>query len=134
MPSVRVPNFLPTRNGLQFTNSFPAGFGPDYTFKIAGQTITLGQASNGLCGGMVYTVRDLYQSGLLPPSDTTLPAQASPLFNYLVARLTHSFDWDDVNNYLSWIQMSDHDTLVSHGLAWHEITEGMGAYDQARPG
>jgi len=126
--SVRVPGFLPTINGLHFTNSFPAGFGPDYTFKVLGQTITLGDASNGLCGGMVYTVKDLFDTGLLPPADTALPAEGSPLFNYLVARLTRSFDEDDVNQYLSWIQMSDHDTglggiVVAHGLAWHEISE-----------
>jgi hypothetical protein len=72
---------------------------------------------------MAYTVKDLFDTGLLPPADTALPAEASSLFNYLVARLTNSFDEDDVNQYLSWIQMSDHDTLIAHGLAWHEIIE-----------
>jgi hypothetical protein len=79
---------------------------------------------NGLCGGMVYTVRDLYQAGLLPPSDTVNPAEGTPLFNYIVARLTNSFDVDDVTQYLSWIQTSDHDTAVfGRGIAWHEINE-----------
>jgi hypothetical protein len=120
---MRVPDFLPTINGLKFTNSWPPGTGPDYTFSVLGQTIKLGDASNGLCGGMVYTVKDLFDTGLLPPADTVLPADGSPLFNYIVARLTQSFDEDDVNQYLSWIQMSDHDTLLAHGLAWHEISE-----------
>jgi hypothetical protein len=124
---VRVRGFLPTRNGLHFTNSWPSE--PDYTVNIAGIKLKLGNATNGLCGGMVYTVKDLFDTGLLPPADTANPADGSPLFNYLVARLTHSFDWDDVNQYLSWIQMRDNDTrlfsiiLISRGLPWHEIKE-----------
>ena len=121
MQSVRVPLFQATRNGLHFTNSWPSE--PDYTLSVLGQNITLGDASNGLCGGMVYTVNDLFQTLLLPPSDTVNPADGTPLFNYIVARLTNSFDEADVNQYLSWIQMSDHDTGIAHGLAWHEITE-----------
>jgi FG-GAP-like repeat len=121
MTSVRVPDFSPTRNGLHFLNSWPAI--PDYTLSILGQNITLGSASNGLCGGMAYTVNDLFLTGLLPPPDTTNPAGGTPLFNYIVARLTNSFDPPDFLQYLSWIQMSDHDTWFSHGLAWHEINE-----------
>jgi hypothetical protein len=127
MQRVRVPLFLPTRNGLHFSNdTWPSV--PDYTFSVLGQTITLGNASNGLCGGMAYTVNDLFQTRLLPPADTINPATGTPLFTYIVARLTNSFDEPDVNQYLSWIQMSNHDTtvlgeVIAHGLAWHEITE-----------
>ncbi len=106
--SSSVPGFLPTVNGLPFVNTWPPG--PDYTFSVLGQNITRGAASNGLCGGMVYTVKDLFDTGLLPPAGSINPANGSALFNYLVARLTHSFDEPDVNQYLSWIQMSDHDT------------------------
>jgi hypothetical protein len=119
---MRVARFLPARNGFHFLNGWLAGT-PDYTFTVLGQNVTLGDASNGLCGGMVYAVKDLFDTGLLPPSDTADPASGTPLFNYIVARLTHSFDEADVNQYLSWIQMSDHDTDLAHGLAWHEITE-----------
>ena len=117
---------MPSRNGLHFTNSWPSE--PDYTISVLGHTITLGDASNGLCGGMAYAVNDLFLTRLLPPADTTIPAEGTPLFNYLVARLTNSFDESDVNQYLSWIQMSNHDTtvlgeVIAHGLAWHEITE-----------
>jgi hypothetical protein len=133
MQRVRVPLFLPSRNGLHFSNdNWPSE--PDYTISVLGQTITLGDASNGLCGGMAYTVADLYLTRLLPPAgpvdpaEGTNPAEGTPLFNYLVARLTNSFDEPDVNQYLSWIQMFDHDTtvlgeVIAHGLAWHEITE-----------
>jgi hypothetical protein len=79
MVSVRLPEFLPSRNGLQFTNSWPAE--PNYTLDLLGQRVTLGNASTGLCGGMAYTVNDLYQTRLLPPADTANPAEGTPLFN-----------------------------------------------------
>src|ERR1700680_3828794 len=50
MQSVRVLGFDPVKNGLHFTNSFGSGI-PDYTFRVLGQTLKLGDASNGLCGG-----------------------------------------------------------------------------------
>lgn len=128
MVGVRVPKFLPSRNGLHFTNSWPSE--PNYTINILGQNVTLGNASKGLCGGMAYTVNDLYQARLLPPPETVNPAEGTPLFNYIVARLTNSFDEADVTHYLSWIQMNDGDTLFGHGLAWHEINEEWPAIKQ----
>lgn len=121
MVSVRVPMFLPSRNGLHFTNTWPSE--PNYTISILGQHVALGDASKGLCGGMTYTVNDLYQARLLPPPATVNPAEGTPLFDYIVARLTNSFDDADVTHYLSWIQMPDGDTFFGHGLAWHEINE-----------
>jgi hypothetical protein len=121
MVSVRVPEFLPSRNGLHFTNSWPNE--PNYTLDILGQRVSLGNASQGLCGGMAYTVSDLYQARQLPPAQTANPAAGSPLFNYIVARLTNSFDAPDVTHYLSWIQLPDGDNLLEHGLAWHEISQ-----------
>ena len=120
--SVRVLGFDPSKNGLHFLNSFRAGI-PDYTFKVLGQTVKLGDASNGLCGGFVYTVKDCFNTGLLPPADAVAPAGGTPLFNYLVARLTNSFDEPDVNQYLSWIQMTDNDTILGSGISSHEINE-----------
>jgi hypothetical protein len=121
MVGVRVPEFLPSRNGLHFTNNWPSE--PNYTLNIFGQNVTIGNACKGLCGGMAYTVNDLYQARLLPPAETVNPAEGTPLFNYIVARLTNSFDAADVTHYLSWIQLSDGDDLLGHGLAWHEIAE-----------
>lgn len=121
MPSVRVSGFKPSINGLHYLNQWPNV--PDYQLNILGQNVSIGNASNGLCGGMAYTVADLFEAGLLPPSDTNNPPAGSAAFNYIVARLTNSFDYDDVNQYLSWIQMSNHDTWIAHGLAWHEINE-----------
>lgn len=83
-----VVNFAPSRNGFHFPNLFPA---VPYEFKWWGIPITTGAANNGVCGGMIYTVVDLYQAGLLPPADTIAPA-SGPLFLYLCQRLIDSFD------------------------------------------
>jgi hypothetical protein len=122
LQSVRVLGFDPQTNGLHFTNVFPKGT-TDYTFQVLGQTVRLGDAHNGLCGGFVFTVKDCFTAGVLPPADATQPAGGTPLFNYLVARLTNSFDPDDVTQYLSWIQMRDDDTILGGGISSHEINE-----------
>jgi hypothetical protein len=56
MAGVRLPEFWPSE--------------PNYTISLLGQKVTLGNASNGLCGGMAYTVADLYLARRLPPPDT----------------------------------------------------------------
>ena len=90
MPSNSVPGFRPSTSGLHFDNSFPSE--PDLTITLpGGQVIGIGDASNGLCGGMVYTVMDFFAAKLAPPPGTDLPAGGSPLFIYIVRRLFDSF-------------------------------------------
>jgi hypothetical protein len=91
MPSVRVPGFLPSTSGLHFINAFPHA--PAVEIPLPnGQTLGIGDAANGLCGGMVFTVRDYFEAHRSPPSDTTPPPEGSPLFEYLVGRLIASFN------------------------------------------
>ena len=86
-----VPGFLPSRHGLHFANRWPPGptvrFGP-FDPRIIG----VGDASAGLCGGMCYTVRDLFEAGVLPPADREPPANGSPRFNAVVRRQVQSLD------------------------------------------
>jgi hypothetical protein len=74
--------FLPSVHGLHFDNRWPAG-----TPVLLG----LGDAGNGLCGGMVFAAADLHRAGLPPPDDRDPPAPGTPLFRYLVRR-----QWDSV--------------------------------------
>ena len=53
-------------------------------------SLPIGDASNGLCGGMAFAVRDYFEASRPPPSDTTPPAEG-PLFDYVVQRLLDSF-------------------------------------------
>ena len=87
-----VPDFLPSTHGLRFANRFPPGptlrLGP-----IDPRWIGIGDAAAGLCGGMVWYVRERFEAGLPVPADTEPPANGSPLFQALVRRQVQSLDW-----------------------------------------
>jgi hypothetical protein len=87
-----VPGFLPSRSGLHFANSFPPGptvrLGP-----IDPRIIGIGDASGGLCGGMCFTVRDMFETGLSVPPEREPPANGTPRFQSLVRRQIESLDW-----------------------------------------
>jgi hypothetical protein len=90
MPVARVPDFLPSTRGLHFANAFPH----ERTVRLgAGPVgIRVGDAADGLCGGMAFTTRDLFETGALPPEDHECPSGGSARFQYLVDRQIDSFD------------------------------------------
>jgi len=53
----------------------------------------VGDAAAGLCGGMSFVVRDLFEAHVDPPPDTQPPANGSPRFRALVRRQIESLDW-----------------------------------------
>jgi hypothetical protein len=122
-----VPGFRASVNGLHFTNSWPHE--PDIVVDVSPLgKVPIGDARNGLCGGMVYTVMDVFTAGLAPIPDTTNPAPGSPLFKYIVARLFASFDLPGgVLKYYEWMNTPDHDTgiwfVTRRGVAWHTIKQ-----------
>jgi hypothetical protein len=86
-----VPGFLPSVNGFPFPNSWPSG--PTLTFgPIRTPILGFGDASAGLCGGMVMTVRDLFEAGIPMPAGSQ-PANGSPRFQAIVRRQVESLDW-----------------------------------------
>ena len=133
MASVRVPGFLPSTNGLRFSNdSWPAV--PDWNINIAGVMVPIGDASNGMCGGMsLHQCRNMFQAGLQPPGDVTGPAGRGPLFDYIAARLLDSFNLPfGPAIYLDLMNpaLPDHETWIEplgHGRAWRMM------FDEAWP-
>jgi hypothetical protein len=90
MTTRTVPGFLPSTSGLRFGNSFPRL--PLRRLGIPGVlSLGIGDASNGLCGGMAFAARDYFEVDRAPPPTTTAPTEG-PLFDYLVDRLFDSFD------------------------------------------
>jgi hypothetical protein len=88
---VRVPGFLPSQNGLHFANYYPHE--PEIVVNLPfGRTLALGDAANGLCGGMVYTVCDYFEAQQPIPSATEAPAGGSDLYRFIVQRLMQSFN------------------------------------------
>ena len=126
MSSASAAGFKPSVNGFHFRNSWPSV--PDWTITIAGAKIPIGDASNGMCGGMSYAARDLFQSNQLPPDDKTAPS-GGPLFAYIAARLLDSFDLPlGPATYLALMNpaLSDHEAFIEplgHGRAWRMINE-----------
>lgn len=123
-----VPGFTASINGLRFSNGWPDE--PAMVVKMPAPIgdIPIGNASNGLCGGMVYTVIDVFTSGLPPIADTTNPPPDSPLYKYIVARLFDSFDLPaGVLKYYEWMTTPDHDSdlllATRRGVAWLTITQ-----------
>jgi hypothetical protein len=95
MPQVRVPGFSPNTSGLHFTNYYPHE--PEIQIKLPlGPTIGLGDAANGLCGGMAFVVRDYFEAGEPIPPDTDPPGIPPPtestLYKFIVRRLIESFN------------------------------------------
>jgi hypothetical protein len=81
--------FLPSLHGLHFDNAFPPG--PALTFNLGRAHLGIGNAADGLCGGMVFAALDYWDVGRPPPPDTAPPAPGTPLFRYLVQRLIDSW-------------------------------------------
>jgi hypothetical protein len=89
--SKRVTGFLPSTSGFHFKNSFPQV--PILTIDVLGHQIGIGDASNGLCGGMVFAVRDYFEAGIpIPPNTNATRPSSGPLFDYIVRRLFDSFN------------------------------------------
>jgi hypothetical protein len=90
----QMTDFLPSINGFHFDNIFESV----PSLKLIGD-LRYGDASKGLCGGMVYAALDYFIAGLdipsIPKEDLSL-RYGSPLhgsiFNYIGKRLFSSFD------------------------------------------
>jgi hypothetical protein len=84
--------FLPSEAAFHFTNDFPHQ--PVLTVRLPGlgRGIPIGDASLGLCGGMIFAVRDLFEAGRKPPADVSAPGPDAPLYRYIVRRLFDSWD------------------------------------------
>lgn len=89
-PQVRVGQFRPSVHGFKFANSFQSM--PHISIPFPTGPLDIGDAANGMCGGMVYAVRDYFEAGLPIPTQNTAPGSNSPLYIYLTVRLYDSFD------------------------------------------
>jgi hypothetical protein len=116
MAQVRVPGFLPSTSGLHFPNWYPHE--PEIEVKLPlGHTLQLGDAANGLCGGMVLVVRDYYEARLPAPTDTQPPPAGSPLYKFIVSRLLDSFNLPfGLNRYLELMEPAFPDVGIGFGL------------------
>jgi hypothetical protein len=83
-----IANFTPA-NGLHYPNHWPSV--PDKRLPTPFGDLPIGNAANGLCGGMAFAVRDLFEADRQPPPAATNPLLGSAAFDFIVDRLFDSF-------------------------------------------
>lgn len=128
-----VPVFRPSAHGFAFGNSWPPQ--PALTLDTPLGRIPIGDASGGLCGGMVFAALDYFHAGL--PAPTKLPAAGEPLYKFIVSRLLTSWDLPrGPLKYYDWMRAPDQDTARTilgqgigrtRGLAWRTIVDELPA-------
>jgi hypothetical protein len=114
--TVRVPGFLPSHTGLHFVNYYPHE--PTLTITLPlGRVLPIGDAANGLCGGMVFTVIDFFQAKQPIPPDANPPAAGSRLYQFIVKRLFDSFNLPlGIGRYLALMEPTFPDVGLGFGL------------------
>jgi hypothetical protein len=121
-----IANFLPSTHGLHYANSWASA--PVVEIPTPFGNVTVGDAKHGLCGGMAFAVRDLFEAGKAPPPNTGNPASTSPAFHYITARLLDSFDLPDgVAKYYEWMNLPTGDEFFVHGTSRRTIEATMPA-------
>ena len=86
--------FLPSVNGFAFANRWPHV--PPLRFRVGGPVpveLAIGDAANGLCGGMAFAALDLWLAGVAPGAATEPPPEGTPAFRYLARRQIDSFEF-----------------------------------------
>jgi hypothetical protein len=124
MMTASVPDFLPSSRGLRFSNHFPPGIAvTTVSIPGLGWSIPVGDASNGVCGGMVYTVMDLYLAEPRLPvwADVEPPMADSARTRYVTDRLVDSFALSrglssNVARYLALMSTPDRDAWFIDGV------------------
>jgi hypothetical protein len=119
--------FLPSQCGFAFDNSWPSE--PAVVLATPFGHICVGDASCGLCGGMVFAALDYWHAGIAPPA--TQPGPHDPRYSYIVRRLIDSWHLPlGVTQYYQWMNLPDGDTgfdvfghrvVIERGLAWRTI-------------
>ncbi|MGG3471453.1 hypothetical protein ABES02_28795 [Neobacillus pocheonensis] len=119
-----ITGFLPSTSAFKFGNSFPQV--PLKIIDVFGRQIRIGDASYGLCGGMIYAVIDYFEAKMPIPSDSTAPS-SGPFFDYIVNRQIESFHLPfGLMKYMVLMNpfLPDHETTFSkigmapHGRTW----------------
>jgi hypothetical protein len=121
MSGVCVPGFKPSRNAFHFRNEFQPG--PVMQIAVPGLgSLPIGNASGGLCGGMVFTVMDLFNHRLPPPLGTKAPTPGSAAFHYLTRRLLDSFNGvRGIFNYFQWMTHPENGRPSKKSISWHAL-------------
>src|SRR6476646_6340473 len=122
-------SFLPSRDGFAFTNSWPPA--PAISMATVFGDIDIGNAKDGLCGGMVFAALDYWYAGMTPQAEQ--PAPKTPLYSFIVQRIIDSWHVPvGVAQYFTWMNLPDGDVgfsafgrkvVVEHGVSGRTIKQ-----------
>jgi hypothetical protein len=126
---VTTSPFRATTNGFAFVNSWPNE--PAVTIATPLGPINLGNAADGLCGGMVFAALDYWYGGLVAPAEQ--PGPGTPLYKFLVRRIIDSWHVPTgVAQYYTWMNLPDgdvgftafgHHVVVERGISGRTISQ-----------
>ena len=95
--TVADTGFVPAKHGFPFPNRFPPR-SPVIELPTPFGRVPIGDASGGLCGGMVFAALDLFLLGVAPAAEPT-----PPVYRYLCRRLLDSWNFPfGVLKYYDW--------------------------------
>ena len=116
MAAATVPEFSPEARGFRLANTFSSVPVATLTFPGIGQ-VPVGNAANGVCGGMVFAVADYFQFRVPIPGAGEPPGETTALFKFIARRLIDSFDlpWGPAR-YFEWMALPDEDRSPLLGL------------------
>ena len=126
-PTMQLTGFVPEQHGFHFANSFPSV--PIISLPTPLGKVEIGNAANGLCGGMVFCALDHFIAKRPIPPIAKPPAEG-PLFEDFVRRLLNSFNLPmGILDYIVLMhpEYPDGDenrqggTFAPHGRAWQTI-------------
>ncbi len=127
-PIQQLTGFTPSEHGFHFANAFPSV--PDIVISLPFGKLKFGDASEGLCGGMVFLALDHFLAKRPIPS-LKLPPASGVLFDRLVRRLLNSFNLPlGIFNYIVLMNPNYPDgdeervqgkVFAPHGRAWQTI-------------
>jgi hypothetical protein len=107
--------FIPSADAFAFDNSWPAA--PAVRLRAPLGRIGIGNAANGLCGGMVFAALDYWHADRDPPVHR--PEPGSALYRFIVRRLVASWHLPGgVARYYRWMSRPDAE-LARRTLARH---------------
>jgi hypothetical protein len=116
-----VSGFLPSQNAPLFHNG-PWPPGTSLTVSIPGlPTISIDVTQMGMCGGMSFLTRDIFEAGTPQLRNTDSAKIPIALAELIVGRLVQSFDGPEtVARWVSLTGLPDHDTTVWGAGVFHQ--------------
>jgi hypothetical protein len=122
LPQALPLEFVPSRHGFQFVNSFP-GYPLPFTIPFMPNGARV-KSIYGLCGGMSSGAADHFLQGRAIPTVTEAPRRGTRFHGYLYRRAMDTFAMGrSIARFAEWMALPDDTPLGAQRRTWHEFEE-----------